>query len=133
MLQEQVKMVFQRNTINIYNCSELAKLNLSLKWTVLFSEMIVNTHSWKKITNEQKEQMKNISITNSEAVFYLANKKKLVGLSLLEELSIRVTNERQRLKAVELIVNNGGVTKNKKALEVIFNQAFTEKNLFDFL
>jgi len=110
---------------------EVEKLKISTEWIDTFTNMGFY-RGWVTIVPLQKSQIKNIAMTNSEAVFYLANKSKKVGLSLLEKLSIELKEESQRQKAINLIIKNG-VTASKKDLEIIFNHSINETTLLDFM
>ena len=110
---------------------EVEKLNLSDDWIDVFTT-IGFYRGWVRIGKNQKSQIKNIATINSEAVLYLAQKGKVVGLSLLEKLSTEIHEEDKRLYAVNLIIKHG-VKESKKALEIIFNQKLSEKTLLDFL
>ena len=110
---------------------EVQTLNLSDNWIDVFTT-IGFYRGWVRIGKNQKSQIKNIATINSEAVLYLAQKGKVVGLSLLEKLSTEIHEEDKRLYAVNLIIKHG-VKESKKALEIIFNQKISEKTLLDFL
>ena len=110
---------------------EVEKLKISTEWIDTFTNMGFY-RGWVTIVPLQKSQIKNIAMTNSKAVFYLANKSKKVGLSLLEKLSIELKEESQRQKAINLIIKNG-VTASKKDLEIIFNHSINETTLLDFM
>jgi len=110
---------------------EVEKLNLSNEWIDVFTT-IGFYRGWVCIGENQKSQISNIASINSEAVLYLAQKGKVVGLSLLEQLSTEIKEEDKRLYAVNLIIKQG-VKESKKSLELLFNQAITEKTLLDFI
>lgn len=111
--------------------NEIEALNLSEEWTEVFTT-IGFYRGWIHINELQKSQIKNTSSINSEAVLYLSQKGKVVGLSLLEKLSIEIQEEDKRLYAVNLIIKYG-VKESKKELEILFNKSISEKTLLDFL
>jgi len=110
---------------------EVEALNLSNEWIETFTT-IGFYRGWININKLQKSQIKNIATINSEAVLYLSQKGKVVGLSLLEKLSIEIQEEDKRLYAVNLIIKYG-VKESKKELEILFNKSISEKTLLDFL
>lgn len=111
--------------------NDIEALNLSDEWIDVFTT-IGFYRGWININKLQKSQIKNISSVNSEAVLYLAEKGKIVGLSLLEKLSTEIQEEDKRLYAVNLIIKYG-VKESKKELEILFNKSISEKTLLDFL
>jgi hypothetical protein len=111
--------------------NDLEALKLSNEWVELFTT-IGFYRGWISINKLQKSQIKNIATINSEAVLYLSQKGKIVGLSLLEKLSTEIHEEDKRLYAVNLIIKYG-VKESKKDLEILFNQKITEKTLLDFM
>lgn len=131
MTNEQAQIIFKKNTENILIADEVEKLNLSNEWTETITKMFVS-RAYISLNKKQKEQILNIATTNSQAVLYLTEKSKIVGLSLLEKLSIEVDNEDKRLYAVNLLIKHG-VKESKKELETIFNHSITEKTLLDFM
>jgi len=128
---EQIEIILKKHTENILIADEVEKLDLSNEWTNTITSMFVN-RAYISVSTRQKEQIENIATTNSKAVLYLADKGKLVGLSLLEKLSVELDSEAKRLNAVQLILNHG-VKESKKYLEIIFNQSISEKTLLDFM
>ena len=131
MTNEQAPIIFKKNTENILIADEIEKLNLSKEWTNSITSMFIN-RAYTDVSKRQREQIKNIATTNSEAVLYLVDDGKRVGLSLLEKLSTEIKEEDKRLYAVNLIIKYG-VTESKKDLEILFNQKISEKTLLDFL
>ena len=131
MTKDQAPIIFKKNTENILIADEVEKLNLSNEWTNTITSMFVN-RAYINVSKKQRTQIKNIATTNSEAVLYLADQGKRVGLSLLEKLSIEIEDEDKRLYAVNLLIKYG-VKESKKALEIIFNHSISEKTLLDFM
>jgi len=131
MIMEQKIMFTQKSRELVTIGDEIAKLNLLHEWIILFTK-IAYSRGWVSVDEMQKSQMLNIATVNSQAVLFLANQGKKVGLSLLERLSTELKEERMRLKAVSHILKHG-VKDSKKTLEIIFNQSINEPTLLDFM
>jgi len=130
LTNEQTEIVFKKHIENIIIAEKIRKLNLSSRWTTTITSICV-TRAFKGLNKQQIKEIETITTTNSEAVFYLANEGKKVGLELLEKISL-VSTEIERSKAVNLLLKNG-VKNSKKDLEIIFNHAISEKNLLDYM
>ncbi|WP_415405890.1 hypothetical protein ACLHDG_08985 [Sulfurovum sp. CS9] len=103
-------------------------LNMNDEYTNAFIEMCLY-RGWRKLTEVHKSQMINISSVNSGAVLFLATQGKMVGLHMLERLSV-VDDEQVRIKAVVMIIENG-VKASRNKIDLIVAAAKDSKGLFE--
>lgn len=108
---------------------EIMRLKLSEEWKEVFTHLCLY-RGWITLKNTQKSQMMNIAAIDSHAVKYLAKQSKKVGLNMLEDLSVKIEDEKVRLKAVQLIINKG-VKPSKNELDLIIATAKSTNTLFD--
>jgi len=104
-------------------------LNLSDEWIEIFTHLCMY-RGWVKLNQMQQSQMMNIATIDSSSIKYLAQQGKKVGLNMLEDLSVKIEDERIRLKAVQLIMDKG-VKASKNDLDLIISTAKGVKSLFD--
>lgn len=107
------------------------ELPISDEWIEIFTRLCLY-RGWVVLNKTQQLQMINIATINSNAIRYLAQQGKKVGLNILEDLSVKIVDEKTRLKAVQLIMDKG-VKPSKNDLDLIISTAKNTKSLFDYV
>lgn len=108
---------------------QIGFLNISDKWITIFTTLCLD-RGFRSLNEIQITQMENIAGVDSEAVTYLSLQDKRAGLNMLEDLSVKVEDEKTRLKAIQLILEKG-IKPSKNELDLIIHTATSIKNLFD--
>lgn len=126
--QLEIFVTRQKEWISILD--QIAALQISPEWVEVFTVICLN-RGFRKLDDAQLGQMMNIATVNSPAIAYLARHQgKIVGLHTLEHLSVMISDEPTRLKAVMLIVDKG-VKPSRNELDLIIARAKNTPSLFD--
>lgn len=129
MLNEQLEIFTYRQKEWITILDKIGAIDIDIEWVKIFTSICLD-RGFRNIDNIQISQMKNIAAINSDAVTYLALQDKRAGLHTLEDLSIKIENEETRLKAVQLIINQG-IKTSRNELDLIIAAAKSAPSLFD--
>jgi len=129
MTSTQHELHWRRTTELADIAEEIENLKLTDDWIEVFTKLCFY-RGWQKLTEQHLSQIENIASINSEAVLHLSRYGKKVGLSMLEDLSVKIPDEQTRLKAVQLIINKG-VKPSKNELDAIIAEAESTRSLFD--
>lgn len=129
MLDEQFEIFAHRKKEWAAMLETIGSLDIGIEWIKLFTSLCLY-RGFRKLDNDHVLQMQNIAAVNSEAVMYLALQDKRAGLHTLEDLSVKVTDEETRLKAVQLIMNKG-IKESKSDIDLIIQAAYSTPSLFD--
>lgn len=129
MNSDQLSIYTQRNTELLLMLEQIEALNLSQEWTIIFSDLC-SRRGFRVLRDSNLSQMLNISNVNSPVIKYLAAQDKAAGLNMLEDLSIKIIDEPTRLKAVQLIMQNG-IKPSRNEIDLIIATAKGTPSLFD--
>ena len=125
--QKEIFDIFADKTRRMLD--RIAERNIPKEWEEIFTIMYLN-RGFRSVNDTTLSQMLNIAKTNSEAVKYLATQDKKAGLSMLEDLSIEIKEEKGRLQAVITILKKG-IKASRKELQSIIAAAQASRGLFD--
>lgn len=129
MLNEQWEIFAYRQKEWITILDKIGSLDIDIQWIKIFTSICLD-RGFRSIDNIQTSQMQNIAVINSDAVTYLALQDKRAGLHTLEDLSIKIADEETRLKAVQLITNQG-IKTSRNEIDLIIAAAKSTPSLFD--
>lgn len=129
MLNEQLWIFTHRQKEWVFILDTIGAIDIDIQWVKIFTSIFLD-RGFRKIDGTQISQMKNIAAINSDAVTYLALQDKRAGLQTLEDLSIKIEDERTRLKAVQLIMDKG-IKPSRNELDLIIAAAKSTPSLFD--
>ena len=107
----------------------IGALEISEEWREIFTTMCLN-RCFRRIDDRHIGQMLNIAKTDSSAVKFLSIQDKKAGLETLEDLSVKIDDERERAKAVEVILGKG-IKQSRKEIDLIIAMANSTPSLFD--
>jgi len=113
-----------RNALEI-----IGELEISEEWREIFTTMCLN-RCFRRIDDRHLGQMLNIAKTDSSAVKFLSIQDKKAGLETLEDLSVRIEDEHERAKAVEVILGKG-IKQSRKEIDLIIAMANSTPSLFE--
>jgi len=108
---------------------QIEAVNLSEKWTGIFTALCLD-RGFRRLQPEQLGQMQHIAEIDSQSVSYLAQADKKAGLTMLERISVEITDEPTRSKAVHIILEKG-IKKSQRELDLIISMANSTPSLFD--
>ena len=107
-MQKFQKQIINKKTKELTTIADnIDELRLSKNWTIIFTNMCCY-RCWKKLNKTQQSQMKNIADIDSGAIeLIIAEKFKKVGLDLIEMIALELIHEKERIKAVEILLDKG--------------------------
>ena len=107
--------------------NNIDKLNLSKKWTIIFTKMCCY-RCWKQLNKKQQSQMKNIAEIDSNAIEHIiAEKFKKAGLDLIEMVAVEITEESERQKAVNVLLTKGAKEGYQDVLLLVAKSKYESK------
>ena len=107
----------------------IGEMEISDEWAEIFTRLCLD-RGFRHIDGDKLAQMQQIADTDSKAVAWLAQQDKRAGLEMLERLSVKVTDEQLRAKAVQVMLTHG-IKQSKRELDLIIAAAGNTPNLFD--
>ena len=107
---------------------QIEAMHLGEVWTGIFTTLCLD-RGFRRLREEQLEQMCHIAEVDSQAVSYLAQADKKAGLTMLERISVEITDETTRAKAVHLVLEKG-IKHSQRELDLIISMANSTPSLF---
>lgn len=97
-------------------------LPITMEWKKIFSNMCTG-RTWYGLSKTQQSQMVNIAEVNSQAVkFLIAEHRKKTGLAKMEKISVLITDEVDRQKAMMAILEKGA-KEAKKDIDLLVSKS----------
>ncbi|SFV90175.1 hypothetical protein MNB_SV-4-1291 [hydrothermal vent metagenome] len=104
-------------------------LDIPEEWREIFTTMCLN-RCFRRVDHAHLGKMLNIATVNSKSVKFLSIQDKKAGLETLEDLSVKIKDEHERAKAVEVILGKG-IKQSRKEIDLIIAMANSTPSLFD--